>query len=1038
MAVGLLIFIIINVWALLAIKNRAERNAAELARREYARGYDAGFQAARSGGGLSPEERLTPLKSEPTNMAQEVEDDTFAVDSLDEVSVAGEAETIPPEDSPQPSVTSEAVTAEQAAQKDRAKRTTINVALYTASLLLVAGILLLAQAMELAPIVRFAIIWLMIGVYYLTGWVLYARTPVIKPAAVAFVGTALAAVPFGGIVMHSLIGLEPAWCWLLTSLIGAGLLVDATIRFNSSALSYVAILAFFITSVSMPAVMAASLVWYYVVLLLFGVALTILARLSSRMPAQFTTALHHTSPVIVPGVMVLLFSTLPSLTELERMMLCVAGMVYHGAVGLTMPSGRRRTYELTAARTLGMASALLIADYLLSDTTTTLAIAVAAAAANMVASLIRLVPRERRVTHDELSWWLGSAFVLLWASMAMAVAHWTSWPAMEWLSLAAWAGLLVVSAAAVVRLRRPELVIGAMIASLVLPQSALVVMQIYEPYASAFRFTAFVAAAIIMLVLRIALITSSPAPRHWLVSVYGSVSLWLLVALIQATGVTHPLLLAAVWCGVVAVACMVVIWRERAALAVTGVQLAVLGAGSSLGLHFDMQHIDVLIMLAWCNLLFVGVAAYLGDMTSQSTMTHRMRDVLAQLSLILSIAMCLISFHPAVWLPLVVATGYCVYLLRTPVSLGGLYLSITLWLGSWLYWLHWPLADILAAVSWITLLGFGGSYWWLRERKVDESFTDIALAATVLPPVVCGVASLAASSTESGITVLAWLPLVIALYLLAYCKRAMLVAAIGGNTSLVILELLIIRWLGLEWSVAGPAFGMVTLLVFYGAGQLCRYFEALSSWRTGFVWSAVGWSALFILLSMQPDLAHALWALIVLALAGTLSITEGWRPRYTWAVDMGVVMITIGIHHCIVVINPEAHIVIFGHVWATALTAMALISWHWRSYAHPATISHVVLALSCFTLPTLNAALSGESLLQIMFLIEQALLVVLGLLRGARLLSIWGAVCVTLALFYLLSSYTYILAILIGLAIIIAVIIAIVRANRKGRVAAGE
>lgn len=32
---GLLIFIIINVWALLAIKNRAERNAAELARREY-------------------------------------------------------------------------------------------------------------------------------------------------------------------------------------------------------------------------------------------------------------------------------------------------------------------------------------------------------------------------------------------------------------------------------------------------------------------------------------------------------------------------------------------------------------------------------------------------------------------------------------------------------------------------------------------------------------------------------------------------------------------------------------------------------------------------------------------------------------------------------------------------------------------------------------------------------------------------------------------------------------------------------------------
>lgn len=49
---------------------------------------------------------------------------------------------------------------------------------------------------------------------------------------------------------------------------------------------------------------------------------------------------------------------------------------------------------------------------------------------------------------------------------------------------------------------------------------------------------------------------------------------------------------------------------------------------------------------------------------------------------------------------------------------------------------------------------------------------------------------------------------------------------LGVNTSLAIPELLIIRWLELDWLVAGHAFGVVTLSVFYGA-QLCRYFEVL-------------------------------------------------------------------------------------------------------------------------------------------------------------------------------------------------------------------
>lgn len=83
-------------------------------------------------------------------------------------------------------------------EKEKNRQTTINVALYTASLLLTAGILLLAQTIELSAQLRFSLVWLFIFVYYAIGQVLYARLPILKPASTAFIGTALAAVPIGG------------------------------------------------------------------------------------------------------------------------------------------------------------------------------------------------------------------------------------------------------------------------------------------------------------------------------------------------------------------------------------------------------------------------------------------------------------------------------------------------------------------------------------------------------------------------------------------------------------------------------------------------------------------------------------------------------------------------------------------------------------------------------------------------------------------------------------------------------------------------
>jgi len=77
------------------------------------------------------------------------------------------------------------------------------------------------------------LVWLFIFIYYIIGQILYARLPILKSASTALIGTALAAVPIGGWTMNLLLGIDPAWCWLITSVIGAVLCVDATVRLNS-------------------------------------------------------------------------------------------------------------------------------------------------------------------------------------------------------------------------------------------------------------------------------------------------------------------------------------------------------------------------------------------------------------------------------------------------------------------------------------------------------------------------------------------------------------------------------------------------------------------------------------------------------------------------------------------------------------------------------------------------------------------------------------------------------------------------------------
>jgi len=306
--------------------------------------------------------------------------------------------------------------------KEKNRQTTINVALYTASLLLTAGILLLAQTIELSAPLRFSLVWLFIFVYYAIGQVLYARLPILKPASTAFIGTALAAVPIGGWSMHLLLVIDPALCWLITSFIGTFLCVDATVRLNSQPLAYISLLSMFTMTTSLPAVMHAQLVWYYAAVLLFGCLMTLAAYFSNHFPRQFTEPLTLVNPFIVPSTLLLAIGSSVHMGTLDVSMLLLISVIYYFTVALVEKSKDMRTYELTTARVLLMAMTASFALYLSNSDRLVMGVALGAAAlGNMIWSIGSMYAQKQPDKQHEIVLWVGFVASLVAFSVIASV-----------------------------------------------------------------------------------------------------------------------------------------------------------------------------------------------------------------------------------------------------------------------------------------------------------------------------------------------------------------------------------------------------------------------------------------------------------------------------------------------------------------------------------------------------------------------------------------------------------------------------------------
>ena len=916
--------------------------------------------------------------------------------------------------------------------KEKNRQTTINVALYTASLLLTAGILLLAQTIELSAQLRFSLVWLFIFVYYVIGQVLYTRLPILKPASTAFIGTALAAVPIGGWSMHLLLGIDPALCWLATSFIGTLLCVDATVRLNSQPLAYISLMSMFTMTTSLPAVMHAQLVWYYAVVLLFGCLMTLAAYFSNRFPRQFTEPLTLVNPFIVPSTLLLAIGSSVHMGTLDVSMLLLISVIYYFTVAFVEKSKDMRTYELTTARVLLMAMTASFALYLSNNDRLVMGVALGVAAlGNMVWSIGSMYIQKQPDKQHEIVLWIS--FVASLAAFS-AIAGVES-PLREVISFALLGVIAAVSFAALALLRRTRFGGMVVVSGILLVPTGTRLFDIDSITALHLQYSIFMLMALLPIVCRLLVLKRPEITTSQAVLVYSAAAAWLLMTVLISSifWVTYPagegMLYLSSSVAVAAIIMGIAAWREKVYGLMIGIHASLLLMALLIASYFKLAGEDIAILTAWLNgLSLLLLVEWLYNYRNEAAV--KCRKLLLYSAIGAAGLIIFSSIHPAVWLPLAALLYYAFYRRREDGYLGGAYLATVALVLLFLHWLSVPLSDNFTITAWATFVGFGVVYWPLAMNKRASIISDMTLLAATVPAVILPMINLS-TTYELPFKILGWLAAVAALYMVVYAKRDWRPMAVLAHPSLVLLFYLTAEWLGVKLEFMSIV-SLIIFAVFYGAAVTARTNKLSVYWYYASFWSAIGWSMTLLLMAMSASVATeaVLLATLMWAVNGSALIAEGLPKKNILYFDSGVLLVLCGILFAIHMLIAPVHDIVVPYLCSAAILSGAVMSWRWLGYAHIYTIAHLVLALAVFSLSTLVLALRGDNAMEILFLVEHSLMVIIGLALGKRLISMWGAVGVTLALIYLLSGYAYALAILAGLAIIAAVIVVVVRGQR--------
>ncbi|MGJ3189037.1 hypothetical protein [Paenarthrobacter sp. FR1] len=236
-----------------------------------------------------------------------------------------------------------------AARKAKRDQQNINITLYVASLLLVAAGALFVGT-SLPELFRFVGIGFITVLFYVSGLVVHARVPRLRPAAIAFVGTGLALIPVTGLAMYNFVLHNGPAAWLLTSLLGTIAYAYTAVRLDNKVLAFLSLSFVVSTAWSGVAMLGGALAWYFTALIGVAIALTLGALLRPRwIPPLYVRPLMLLHPLVVPLVALAVTLT-PHLLSKGEYALVMAMCGIYFAVMVFVPGTLYRIQHVYAAR----------------------------------------------------------------------------------------------------------------------------------------------------------------------------------------------------------------------------------------------------------------------------------------------------------------------------------------------------------------------------------------------------------------------------------------------------------------------------------------------------------------------------------------------------------------------------------------------------------------------------------------------------------------------------------------------------------------
>ena len=347
----------------------------------------------------------------------------------------------------------------------------LNALLYMASFLLTASAAAFI-ATSMPAVVK--LVWLIIAVvvFYGAGLVIYTRVEKLRSAAIAFVGTGLAILPFVGIALHVLGGLESATAWLVISIVGCIAYGVAAAVLRSQVIAYL-VMAFVLSlASSVVAYASVGFVWYFVAIILVATVTSAIRYFKPTwLPGLFAKPFDATADLVTPialGASLLSFQAMN--VHLYEIVFTVASLHYL----ITFLQYKTVLYE-TVVRFMLHITILIYAIGLGEQHQYAFGLIWLGLSATQAAlSLLRLHAASQEGVVRESVW-----LIVMMGSMLMGIVFWQTYADFYLLSSANLVAVGLVSLLAALRLRSSLWAYPGFIISLLLPY--ILTQKLFDP-----------------------------------------------------------------------------------------------------------------------------------------------------------------------------------------------------------------------------------------------------------------------------------------------------------------------------------------------------------------------------------------------------------------------------------------------------------------------------------------------------------------------------------------------------------------------------